>query len=625
MVESNGASAPRRAGALRGPDGDVLWRLWAPPAQHVTLVLMDGDDRREMPMQPEPRGYHRHVEEGIPEGQRYAFRLDGGPERPDPCSLWQPEGVHGPSAVVRPDRFAWTDSGWKGVRREDLVFYELHVGTFSPEGTFEASSRGCATSASWASRPSRSCRSASSRATRNWGYDGVLPYAAQDSYGGPQRPADGWWTPAMPRALAIFLDVVYNHFGPEGNYLAEFGRYFNDRYKTPWGAAVNYDGHGCDAVRDYVLDNVRMWLEEFHFDGLRLDAVHAIFDLGARHILRAIEEMAEESARRRGWPAIVIGESDLNDPRLLYPASAAAMAWMPSGRTTSITPSHAFLTGERQGYYADFGEPEQLARALETPFVYRVGLQPVPRPQARRERRGPLGRPLRGLPPEPRPGRQPRPGRPARTAARLAGQAAAGRRVAPAVALPAAAVHGRGVRRGEPVPVLLLVRRPGAGRGGARRAEEGVRRLLLAGRGARPPGRGDLRLGQAELVVARGDAPGGPAPALSRPAGGAARVAGPARLRAPIGSGLLEVRAERPARSWSWSAARTPGEIGAGAVQPRRPAGPAAGDSPAGHRSCSARRPRPTAASVARPGRSTSWPRSSSLSWAPLPGGPSRQ
>ena len=198
--------------------------------------------------------------------------------------------------------FAWTDAGWKGVRREDLVFYELHVGTFSPEGTFEGVIPRLRDLRELGVTAVEIMPVGQFPGTRNWGYDGVLPYAAQDSYGGPhglQRLVDA----CHAEGLAIFLDVVYNHFGPEGNYLGEFGRYFNDRYKTPWGAAVNYDGHGCDAVRDFVLDNVRMWLEEFHFDGLRLDAVHAIFDLGARHILGRSKRSADESVGRRGWPA----------------------------------------------------------------------------------------------------------------------------------------------------------------------------------------------------------------------------------------------------------------------------------------------------------------------------------
>jgi maltooligosyltrehalose trehalohydrolase len=335
----------------------------------VRLVLIDGTTRREVAMQPEPGGYHRHEEPDVPEGRRYAFRLDDGPERPDPCSLWQPEGVHGPSAVVRPDRFAWSDGRWKGIHREDLVFYELHVGTFSPEGTFAGVITRLRELRELGVTAVELMPVGQFPGTRNWGYDGVLPYAVQNSYGGPhglQRLVDA----CHAEGLAVFLDVVYNHFGPEGNYRGEFGGYFNHRYNTPWGDAVNYDDRGCDAVRDDVLDNVRMWLEEFHCDGLRLDAVHAIFDMGARHILRAIEEVAEAVGDRRGWPAIIVAESDLNDPRLLYPRDHGGYGLAAQWADDFHHAAHTVLTGERAGYYADFGEPAQLARAFEQPFVY---------------------------------------------------------------------------------------------------------------------------------------------------------------------------------------------------------------------------------------------------------------
>ena len=320
-------------------------------------------------MQPEEGGYYSHSETGIAPGQRYAYRLGEGPERPDPCSLWQPDGVQGPSAVVIPGKFTWGDQDWKGLRREDLVFYELHVGTFTPEGTFDAIIPRLRELRDLGITAVELMPIGQFPGNRNWGYDGVLPYAAQDSYGGPhglQRLVDA----CHAEGLAIFLDVVYNHFGPEGNYLGEFGRYFNDRYKTPWGAAVNYDGHGCDPVRDYVLDNVRMWLEEFHFDGLRVDAVHAIFDLSARHILRAIAETAGDAGSRRGWPASVIGESDLNDPRVLYPHDRGGYGLDAQWSDDFHHAAHAFLTGERAGYYVDFGEAEHLAKAFERPFVY---------------------------------------------------------------------------------------------------------------------------------------------------------------------------------------------------------------------------------------------------------------
>jgi maltooligosyltrehalose trehalohydrolase len=204
--------------------------------------------------------------------------------------------------------------------------------------------------------------------TRNWGYDGVFPYAVQDSYGGVrglQRLVDA----CHARGLAVFLDVVYNHLGPEGNYLNEFGPYFTDRYHTPWGTAVNYDGTGSDPVREYVLDNVRLWIEEFHADGLRLDAVHAIFDGSPRHILRAIKETADDASRRAGRTVTVIAESDLNDVRLLLPPERGGYGLDGQWSDDFHHAVHAYLTGERHGYYQDFGRVEDLAKVLVEPFL----------------------------------------------------------------------------------------------------------------------------------------------------------------------------------------------------------------------------------------------------------------
>ena len=359
----------RRCGAIGEADGAVLWRVWAPKADAVELVLIDDGRRRVHPMQTEECGYFRHVERGVTEGQRYVFRLGGGPERQDPCSLWQPDGVGKPSAVVRPERFAWTDRGWKGIRREALVFYELHVGTFTPEGTFEAVIPRLRALRELGVTALEIMPVAQFPGRRNWGYDGVLPYAAQNSYGGPHG-LHGLVDACHAHGLAAFLDVVYNHLGPEGNYLAEFGPYSTDHYRTPWGTAVNYDGRGCDAVRDYVLDNARMWLDEFHFDGLRIDAVHAIYDFGARHILRAIQEVADDVASRRGFPAHIVAESDLNDPRLLLPPERGGYGLDAQWSDDFHHAAHVFLTGERRGYYADFGGARQLARVLERPFLY---------------------------------------------------------------------------------------------------------------------------------------------------------------------------------------------------------------------------------------------------------------
>ena len=358
----------RRCGAVVD-GGGVAWRVWAPRAKAVELVLIDGDPRRGTPMQAEDFGYFRTVPREVPDGQRYAFRLDGGEDRPDPCSLWQPDGVFGPSAVVRPDRFAWTDSAWRGVAREDLVFYELHVGTFTREGTFEAIIPRLRSLRELGVTAIEIMPVGQFSGTRNWGYDGVLPYATQNNYGGPQglqKLVDA----CHAAGLAVFLDVVYNHLGPEGNYLHEFGPYFTDRYKTPWGQAINFDGPASDPVRDYFLDNARMWLEEFHFDGLRLDAVHAIYDLGARHILRAVKDVADDVARRQNRKVHVVGESDQNDPRVVLPPERGGHGLDAQWSDDFHHAVHAFFTGERRGYYSDYGDAGQLAEALRTPFLY---------------------------------------------------------------------------------------------------------------------------------------------------------------------------------------------------------------------------------------------------------------
>ncbi len=320
-------------------------------------------------MTPEEGGFHSHVAAEAREGQRYAYRLDGGPERPDPCSLWQPDTVDGPSAVVLPSRFPWSDKGWNGIAQQDLVFYELHVGTFTREGTFEAVIGRLNDLKELGITAIEIMPIGQFPGTRNWGYDGVLLYAAQNSYGGPhgfQKLVDA----CHAHGLAIFLDAIYNHVGHEANFLGEFGPYFTDRYKTPWGPAVNYDCAGSDAVRDVTLDNVRMWLEEFHVDGLRLDAADCIFDLGARHILRAIKETADAAGEHRGWPAIITAETDLNDPRLLYPTERGGHGLNAQWMDDYHHAAHAFFTGQRHSYYSDFGEASQLRRVLEAPYVY---------------------------------------------------------------------------------------------------------------------------------------------------------------------------------------------------------------------------------------------------------------
>ena len=374
-VPSESTQSGRRCGAVRLPDWRVLFRVWAPKAEEAQLVLHDEQGVRTVPMIREGQGYFRHEEPDLEEGVRYGFRLDGGAERPDPCSLYQPEGVHQPSAVIFPDLFPWSDIEWRGIPRRDLVIYELHVGTFTPAGTFEDIIPRLESLKQLGITAIEIMPIAQFPGSRNWGYDGVLPYAVQNSYGGPhglQKLVDA----CHDVGLGCILDVVYNHFGPEGNYLNEFGPYFTDRYKTPWGTAVNYDGSGSDAVRDYVLDNVRMWLEEYHLDGLRLDAVHAIYDFGARHILKAIKDVAREVEEKTHRRIHIIAESDLNDPRLMYDPKTGGCGLDAAWADDFHHAVHAYLTGEKDGYYADYGEHRHIGDVLRTPYAYAATYSP---------------------------------------------------------------------------------------------------------------------------------------------------------------------------------------------------------------------------------------------------------
>jgi maltooligosyltrehalose trehalohydrolase len=375
---SGESALPQRNGATRLPDGSVRWRVWAPFAQTINLIRFAPDGKpldvtamtRET-IEPEAGtgGYFSVTLPDIEEGQRYAYELDNdGQHRPDPCSLWQPISVQGPSAVVSTGTFAWTDENWRGIRREDLVIYELHVGTFTAAGTFEAVVDRLDALRELGVTAIEIMPVAQFPGDRNWGYDGVLPYAAQNSYGGPhelQKLVDA----AHAKGLAVILDVVYNHFGPEHAYHREFGPYFTSKYKTPWGDAINYDDRGSDGVRQYVLDNARMWLEAFHLDGLRLDAVHAIYDLGAKHLLQELTELAHTLSTSLDRPITIIAESDLNDPRVLRAPESGGYGLDMQWSDDFHHAVHAFLTGERRGYYMEYGSAQTLASVLKSPFL----------------------------------------------------------------------------------------------------------------------------------------------------------------------------------------------------------------------------------------------------------------
>ena len=358
---------PQGAGRCR--DGTVRWRVWAPFSPDVTLVTWPAGQRCDTPMTPEGFGYFAHRQNAAEEGLRYAYRLADGRDYPDPASRWQPDGVHQPSALWFAEAFSWTDGEWRGVPRKDLVFYELHVGTFTPEGTFAAIVPRLADLDALGVTALEIMPVGQFPENRNWGYDGAHPYAVQQSYGGP-RGLQELVNAAHGAGLAVFLDVVYNHLGPEGNYLGKFGPYFTDRYRTPWGSAVNFDGRDSDAVRQYFIDNACAWVRDFHVDGLRLDAVHAIYDFGARHILADLEAAAEKEAAGQHRIVHVIAESNQNDVRLIDPTDRGGYGLAGVWADDFHHAVHALLTGERDGYYVDFGDPEHLAKGFCEVFVY---------------------------------------------------------------------------------------------------------------------------------------------------------------------------------------------------------------------------------------------------------------
>lgn len=354
-----------------GTDGVCHWRVWAPSRNAVQLVLVGDQGRRTVhPMHAEGNGYYTVTRPDIAEGQRYAYSLNGEYDFPDPASRWQPEGVHAPSAVWSPKGFLWSDVDWNGVPRQDLVIYELHVGTFTEEGTFAAIIPRLATLRELGITAIELMPVGQFPGRRNWGYDGTYWYATQNSYGGPrelQRLVDA----CHAAGIAVILDVIYNHLGPEGNYLRQFGHYFTERHHTPWGSALNYDDHGADGVRAFVLNNVRHWIRDFHLDGLRLDAVHAICDASPQHLLAEIKVVADEEASRHRWPVHIIAESCLNDVRLLRPTGQGGYGLDAQWNDDFHHSVHVLLTGERDGYYSDYDTPAQhLAKAFNDTFVY---------------------------------------------------------------------------------------------------------------------------------------------------------------------------------------------------------------------------------------------------------------
>lgn len=354
-------------------------RLWAPRASRVDLVLPapGGPTAGTTAAMTAADGGWWQAPQPLPPGTDYAFSLDGGPPRPDPRSPWQPAGVHGASRTFDAAAHPWADSGWPGRDVLGAVTYELHVGTFTPEGTLDAAVGRLDHLAGLGVDVVELMPVAAFGGHHGWGYDGVALWAVHQPYGGPaalQRFVDA----AHARGLAVCLDVVDNHLGPSGNYLAEFGPYFTDRHHTPWGAAVNLDGDGSAEVRAFVIDKALRWLRDFHVDALRLDAVHALVDDSPRHLLAELSDAVAALAEQVGRPLSLVAESDANDPRTVTPTRETFQGRPGHGMTAQWADDvhhalHTLVTGERQGYYVDFGAPETLAQALTGAFVHDGG------------------------------------------------------------------------------------------------------------------------------------------------------------------------------------------------------------------------------------------------------------
>ncbi|MGA7188858.1 MAG: malto-oligosyltrehalose trehalohydrolase [Candidatus Acidiferrales bacterium] len=361
------AGRERPLGAVMTSDSTCSFQVWAPRAKNVELHITFPNERA-VSMQPAERGYFYADVSDLRPGTLYFFRLDDGRERPDPASRFQPQGVHGPSQIVKND-FPWTDGDWRGLALEKYVLYELHVGTFTPEGTFDAIIPRIAALKELGITAIELMPVAQFPGNRNWGYDGVYPYAVQESYGEPEA-LKRLVNACHEQGMAIVLDVVYNHLGPEGNYSSEFGEYFTDLYKTPWGQPLNFDASGSDEVRRYFIENALQWITDFHFDALRLDAIHAIVDPSATPFLQELADHVHARAEELHRTVYLFPESNRNDAREVASPQEGGLGLDSVWNDDFHHALHVLLTGEQTGYYEDFHGVEDLEQAFREGFVY---------------------------------------------------------------------------------------------------------------------------------------------------------------------------------------------------------------------------------------------------------------
>ncbi|MCD4812307.1 malto-oligosyltrehalose trehalohydrolase [bacterium] len=356
-----------RVGATYLGKNQCEFRVWAPWAKQVKVVLRGGKSVT-IPLESEKLGYWSGQVNAVP-GTAYWFELDKGKRLPDPASQFQPKGVHGPSQIVDHTQFKWQDKIWQGIAASNMIIYELHVGTFTSQGTLDAVIPRLTQLKELGINTLEIMPVAACPGKRNWGYDGVYPYAVQDHYGGPEA-LKRLVNAAHKLGLSVMLDVVYNHLGPEGNYLGAYGPYFSKRYKVPWGEAINFDDQYSDEVRNYFIQNALHWFDNYRIDALRLDAIQAIFDQSAYPFLAELSDQVKIFSQKQGRHFCLIVESDLNESRVHQPVVENGLGMDASWCDDLHHSLHALFTGERQGYYRDYGSFKVLSQALRDGYVF---------------------------------------------------------------------------------------------------------------------------------------------------------------------------------------------------------------------------------------------------------------
>lgn len=357
----------RSLGVNFNSSGEAEIVVWAPLLEKAELLYSNGE--KKISLTRDELGYWSAVTNELKAGDQYQFVLNNKNKRPDPCSLSQPEGVHGPSMAIDIREFKWSDANWKNIPLSDYILYELHTGTFTKEGNFSGIESKLDYLEKLGVNVIEIMPVAQFPGSRNWGYDGVFPFAVQNSYGGA-KALQHLVNVCHQKGIAVVLDVVYNHVGPEGNYLGEYGPYFTNKYNTPWGSAINFDDAYCDGVRQYFIENVLMWFRDFHIDALRMDAVHAIKDFSPVHILQEIKQHVNELKKETGRDHHLIIEFDLNDTKYINSIEDHGYG-MDAQWIDEFHHALRVASGEpTTGYYADFNGINHLAKSYSDAYVY---------------------------------------------------------------------------------------------------------------------------------------------------------------------------------------------------------------------------------------------------------------